>query len=411
MKIQPTNDKKAIRTLKKYYDSNKLNFDLAIQRKDNIWDLERKSLIIHSILYGYPIPPIFSVEKNNTLYNFIDGKQRLTSIFEYIDNKYKLSDNTPDVNDIKIAGCKFEDLNEEEQNEIILSNISITFLKNIEEYEIEEMFFRLNNGVALTKMELTRAMATGKVMNYVNEVAATNFFSNIIALTDGARKRYTDQEVILQILLLLMNDSPGFSGKEIQEFAVKLKDDGIPEDKQKIVNDTVEYLEQAIPVRYKELKKVHVPMVFMMAIKAQEDKIEPVKFGGWVQQFFKGLAPGGSYKNASRSKTATKESIKIRLEEITTDYEANIHNAPDFEAPAINTGRGRPSKKQEPEQQVTPQDDVGQELNQEQEQTLGDDDLNVAGNELEIQDDCQLTYDGIEDGISREEYQNQEVVI
>ena len=63
MKIQPTNDKKAIRTLKKYYDSNKLNFDLAIQRKDNIWDLERKSLIIHSILYGYPIPPIFSVEK------------------------------------------------------------------------------------------------------------------------------------------------------------------------------------------------------------------------------------------------------------------------------------------------------------------------------------------------------------
>ena len=60
-----------------------LGFDHALQRA-LVWDEERKSLLIHSLIKNFPIDPIKAVKDGNT-YQILDGKQRLLgTVISYI---------------------------------------------------------------------------------------------------------------------------------------------------------------------------------------------------------------------------------------------------------------------------------------------------------------------------------------
>jgi hypothetical protein len=48
------------------------------------WNEEQKSRLIESILLGIPIPPIFVSQRNDGVWDVIDGVQRLSTIFEFM---------------------------------------------------------------------------------------------------------------------------------------------------------------------------------------------------------------------------------------------------------------------------------------------------------------------------------------
>lgn len=54
-----------------------------VQRKF-VWDTNKYSKLIESILIGLPIPPLFFMDIGNNSYEVIDGLQRLTAISNYI---------------------------------------------------------------------------------------------------------------------------------------------------------------------------------------------------------------------------------------------------------------------------------------------------------------------------------------
>ena len=60
----------------------KVNFDNAVQR-GLVWDKDKKSLLIHSMLYGYAIPAMYFT-KENGIYDSLDGKQRSNTIVGYL---------------------------------------------------------------------------------------------------------------------------------------------------------------------------------------------------------------------------------------------------------------------------------------------------------------------------------------
>ena len=76
------------------YQNNKLDFNVGYQRESDIWDIEAKSYLIDSIMKNFPIPSIFlnpDVGTNGrTIYYVIDGKQRLQTIIDFIENKIPL---------------------------------------------------------------------------------------------------------------------------------------------------------------------------------------------------------------------------------------------------------------------------------------------------------------------------------
>lgn len=318
------------RTIKNLYKNrSKLRFDLAIQR-NKVWNNEQKSNLIHSILYGYPVPPVMVQETEDDFIWFLDGKQRLTTIISFLDGEFALAKKTPDVYGNKIAGKKFEDLSEDMQDMIYDETITLIKLKNMTDEERDEMFVRWNSGTTLSKVELTRAMHSD-LIEEINEIAELEFFVESIELTSTARNRFLDQEIILQIAMLLdlgKDNIKGFGSAQIREYVLNLKEEGktLSKDIMKIFKDVSNYLSSAVhdydyADRRKALKKIHIPMVFYTAIKAMKDGVRFNEYGEFIKEFLiEKYDIESKYGQACQKSSSKKDSILVRLDEMEKAY-------------------------------------------------------------------------------------------
>jgi hypothetical protein len=321
-------------TLRQLYKNRDMyDYNWEIQRNE-VWTPEKKSLLIHSFLYGYYVPNIIVMEEfdedNERKYFVMDGKQRLSTIFGFFDEKFKLSDETPDIKGYKIAGMFFSDLPKELQDDFSDATITVVEYKRMSDDERDDFFFRLNNGMPLTKMEVARSLAGSKVLHFIKELKNEPFFAKAANIDDNARERFIDEELILQIMMLIENNCEPLelNRNEVMEYAERKREEGISNELSETMQITTEYLNEAFPVikeKEKELKKSSIPMVFVAAIKAMQMGIEPLKFGGWVQSFFKRQPAGSEYRKAARSGSAKKENVACRLEIMLKDFEDQSH--------------------------------------------------------------------------------------
>ena len=151
------------KTLRNQIEKEQVSFDCAVQRNP-VWDAARKSLLIHSMIEGYPIPPFYFARRNDGKYDALDGQQRSLAIKGYLDGEFPLSEDTPPVTDengypVAVTGMVFSELPEWAQDNIKDCSLTIYYFEDITEEEIAELFFRINNGKPLTSVELTRVKA------------------------------------------------------------------------------------------------------------------------------------------------------------------------------------------------------------------------------------------------------------
>lgn len=110
------------KTLCRQMESGKVNFDNAVQR-GLVWDISKKSLLIHSMIYGYAIPAMYFTRDEDGVYDSLDGKQRSNAISEYLHDEFSLADDTPPVYDDdgqedNISGMSFSQLPEWAQDRV-----------------------------------------------------------------------------------------------------------------------------------------------------------------------------------------------------------------------------------------------------------------------------------------------------
>jgi hypothetical protein len=55
-----------------------------------VWDVEKRSLFIESLLLNVPIPPVFLYEWELSRYEVMDGQQRLNAVVDFYDNGFAL---------------------------------------------------------------------------------------------------------------------------------------------------------------------------------------------------------------------------------------------------------------------------------------------------------------------------------
>lgn len=63
--------------------------DPEYQRRHR-WNDQRKSRLIESFLMNVPVPPVFLYERDLARFEVMDGRQRLTALSDFYDNKFKL---------------------------------------------------------------------------------------------------------------------------------------------------------------------------------------------------------------------------------------------------------------------------------------------------------------------------------
>jgi uncharacterized protein with ParB-like and HNH nuclease domain len=147
------------------YKRGKLILQPEFQRHF-VWDPVKSSRLIESVLLDIPLPVIYlSQEKDGREY-IIDGQQRLTTFFSFIDGKF------PNGKDFKLTGLKvfdnlnrktFSELEEDIQDKIRYCKIhAITFKKESSPDLKFEIFERLNTGsVSLNDQELRNCIYRG----------------------------------------------------------------------------------------------------------------------------------------------------------------------------------------------------------------------------------------------------------
>jgi hypothetical protein len=314
-----------------YDKKHTISFDLAIQRNANIWDNDRKSLLIHSYIEGYPIPACYAGQ-NGSIYNMLDGKQRLTSTFGYINDEFTLT-NVPmviiDGQEIDINGKKFSELPEDMQEAIWATMVTVYVFKEATDEQVEEIFFRLNIGISLTKFELTRVKA-GHLMEFVKEMIKHDLF-NKINFTERQILRYQNEETVLQIINILYSETPDFTGTSIQKYAENF--DITEEQKEEIkkiadyVNNTIDTIDAKVYKRF--LKKAHVSTIFKITAEIIRGRhVNPEKYKEWLVNFFteENKQSGSTYNNAVRVGSAKRENIRIRTAEMQKSFNRAFTN-------------------------------------------------------------------------------------
>lgn len=78
------------------YSRGVISFSHKLQRPIGQWNPKMKSLLIHSLLVGFPVNPIYTVEENGVIYT-LDGSQRTSTCIEYLENKFALSKDILDI--------------------------------------------------------------------------------------------------------------------------------------------------------------------------------------------------------------------------------------------------------------------------------------------------------------------------
>lgn len=167
-----------------------------------VWDSIKSSRLIESVLLDIPLPVIYlSQEKDNKEY-VIDGQQRLTTFFSFIDGKF------PDDKEFKLTGLKvfnelnkktFKELDEDLQDKIRYCKIhAITFKKESSPDLKFEIFERLNTGaVSLNDQELRNCIFRGPYNDLLKELSHDIDFRYLIGLK-GPEKRMKDVELVLR---------------------------------------------------------------------------------------------------------------------------------------------------------------------------------------------------------------------
>ncbi|MBS1070352.1 DUF262 domain-containing protein [Gluconobacter cerinus] len=164
-------------TVSTIYDliGKQLQLDPAYQRR-NVWQARAKSKFIESLFLGIPIPQILLASKAGQKNSFLvlDGKQRLTTIKEFIDGQF-IDGRTFKLKGLRILteleGKSWADLESDEDWGDRLRNepLRTTVLRGWQnEAVLYEIFYRLNSGsVKLSPMELRMSLLPGNFLKFI----------------------------------------------------------------------------------------------------------------------------------------------------------------------------------------------------------------------------------------------------
>ena len=170
-------------TIKDMFNGSDYILNPDFQRRHR-WDNYKRSKLIESFIINVPIPPIFLYEKEYSVYEVMDGLQRITAIKEFYEDKYKLEglEIWPELN-----GKTYSSLPDQVRKGIDRRYISsIILLKetakdhNSATALKQLVFSRINSGGAkLEDQEYRNALYPGDFNNLIIELARDTFFCEI----------------------------------------------------------------------------------------------------------------------------------------------------------------------------------------------------------------------------------------
>lgn len=181
-----------------------LDITPKFQRRE-VWTTPARSYFIDTILRGMTVPPLYfrltqNKSKTAVIREVVDGQQRVRSVLEFVAGRYRLAKN------LKAPWAKktFEQLTEDQQQQIMNFGLPTEIFKGISDQQILEVFCRLNmNGVGLNKQELRNGRYFGrfKQLSYDLALSYLEFWRNHRIFTEQGIARMLEVEITSELLI------------------------------------------------------------------------------------------------------------------------------------------------------------------------------------------------------------------
>ncbi len=337
MKTSPITET-GIQDLIRDIEDKKIILDVYCQRTNNQWTSEQKSLFIHSILAGYPIPPLYFYDKDEIKYLF-DGLQRITAILDFVNDNLKLHKETPEFQYsdiiqgekisgiIELAGKRYSDIMIDETNKSIMKSsfdrrkLSYFCFYECSEDEQSEIFKRLNNGTTMSNAQRNLASLDRKNAITIKEISNLPLFKENSSLTSLQKKKDEVYNLVLQLAMLLNNyPCSKFTAKELGIVSRKLRRGDIQLD-MKLCKDACEKLSNSFLAetgKIKNLNKYQI-MIFAYHTKTVSELNIPLEmYGEWIVDFLSKYPLLTEYRNTKNiaSKNVFTEKLKYVEQEL-----------------------------------------------------------------------------------------------
>lgn len=200
-----------VKLISEMIDNEDIDFTPDFQR-NFVWDSNQKSRLIESILLRIPLPMFYLAEDEEGRITVVDGLQRLTTIKEFMDNKFPLKglqylgetcngryysdknkDGTPNFKR-GIDAKYFRWFN--------MTQFSVNVIDPSSPPKVKyDIFRRINTGgKPLNNQEIRNCLATDSLRKILNEMVSLSEFKSA---TDNSIKstRMDDQEIALRFIL------------------------------------------------------------------------------------------------------------------------------------------------------------------------------------------------------------------
>ncbi len=218
-------------TIVRRIEQKKINFSPDFQRTE-VWDAQRKSRLIESLMLNIPIPMFYISADESDVWTVVDGLQRLSTIRDFVVGKRYLESKEKN-RELKGEGFELCDLEFWPQyNGYTLNQLPSHLYNRIMETEFNftivdpgtpedvkrNIFKRINTGgMLLSQQEIRHALYPGKAANLLKDLAQTKEF---IEVTQNSIKsqRMEDRELILRFVAFLVRDYAAYRTQPIDDW-------------------------------------------------------------------------------------------------------------------------------------------------------------------------------------------------
>jgi len=292
------------------YEKNEIDIHPDFQRFFR-WSDHQKSTFIESILLGIPIPPIFVSQRDDGIWDVIDGLQRLSTIYEFVgifkpsnqDENMSLKALQETTYLPSLKGKKWDDPDDNQNSltqaqRLIIKRAKIAvhiIQKESDEMIKYELFQRLNTGGSIATPQEVRncilLMLNKDLFDLVRSLADRESFKSCIALSDRLYEEQYDMELVLRFILLFDQDNESLQklGGDVSVFLTdRMREMALKED----LNSN--HIEEAFDVTFNVLNET------MRDDSFKRYKHESNRFlGGFILSAYEVIALGIGYNYQS----------------------------------------------------------------------------------------------------------------
>jgi hypothetical protein len=174
-----------------------------------VWSTNAQAYLIDTLLRELSIPKVYIKEdiddKGNSTYRVVDGQQRLTAIFEFLNGNLVLQDKYS--KDLGLGGKKFTEIPADKRKKFYEYPITVDMIRDASDAEIKDMFTRLNRtGAKLNHQELRHAAYEGDFIQLVEEIAQDPYWDKIRMFATQQIRRMLDFEYISELLMMVQEN-------------------------------------------------------------------------------------------------------------------------------------------------------------------------------------------------------------